>query len=59
MLTTYKEGDGAVVGTNRVQISNPSKAGKQAIPAKYKSYASSKIEIEVSPEKTDYAIELK
>ena len=55
VLTTYKNGDGAVGGTHRVAVSN---AGK-AVPLKYASVSSSKVEIEVSEGKTDYTIELK
>jgi hypothetical protein len=55
VLTTYKNGDGAVGGTHRVAVSN---AGK-AVPLKYASVSSSKVEIEVSEGKTDYRIELK
>jgi hypothetical protein len=54
-LTTYKPGDGAVLGNHRVAVGN---AGK-AIPLKYASLASSKIEIEVTEGKTDYTIDLK
>ena len=58
-LTTYKEGDGAVIGTNRIAISSTSRVGKSAVPVKFRNYSSSKIEVEVAADKTDYLIELK
>jgi hypothetical protein len=61
-LTTYKEGDGAVVGKHRVRITcyepqrSPSlpknseiiSLGKPLIPAKYANYATSGLEVEIS-----------
>lgn len=58
-LTTSKQDDGAEIGTHRVQLSRGSKAGKTAVPGKYFNYATSKVEVEVAPDKTDYAIDLK
>ena len=58
-LTTYKPGDGAVVGSCRVQVVNPGKAGKQAVPGKFKNYSSSKITVDVTTDKSDYTIDLK
>lgn len=55
VLTTFKEGDGAVPGTHRVAVSN---AGR-TVPNKFANVSSSKIEIEVSEGKTDYPIDLK
>ena len=56
-LTTFKENDGAVPGTHRVAISGVYK-GRVAIPRKFDSYNTSKIEIDVTAGKTDYAIDL-
>lgn len=55
VLTTFKEGDGAVPGTHRVAVSN---AGR-SVPNKYTHVSSSKIELEVSDGKTEYPIDLK
>lgn len=54
-LTTFKEGDGAVLGTHRIAVSG---AGR-SVPNKFAHVSSSKIEIEVSEGKTDYPIDLK
>jgi hypothetical protein len=56
-LTTYKPGDGAVLGTHRVAVTGTSK--KDAVPIKYKSVSSSKTEVEIAEGKTDYAIDFK
>lgn len=55
VLTTFKEGDGAVPGLHRVAVSG---AGRQ-IPIKFTNVSSSKIEKEVAEGTTDYPIELK
>jgi hypothetical protein len=54
VLTTYKKDDGAVIGTHRVMVTRTVKT----VPAKYSSLNTSKVEIEVSQDKTDYSIEL-
>ena len=59
VLTTYKKEDGAVLGMNRVQVSAGSKAARVVVPAKFQNYGSSKIQVEVSVDKIDYAIDLK
>ena len=58
VLTTFKEGDGAVVGTHRVAVTGTAAGGRQATPLKYKNTSSSKIQVEVSEGKTDYSIDL-
>jgi len=55
VLSTFKEGDGAVPGTHRVAVSG---AGRQ-VPIKYANVSSSKIEKEVVEGTTDYPIDLK
>ena len=55
-LTTYKEGDGAVVGTHRVYVTEQPKG---AIPVKYTQASSSKVEVEVGEATTDYPIDFK
>jgi hypothetical protein len=55
VMTTYKKDDGAVIGTHRVKVTTSGKT----VPAKYSSLATSKLEVEVSEDKTDYSIELK
>lgn len=66
-LTTYKDGDGAVVGKHRVRItcyeSQRSTAlpknseiislGRALIPAKYANYATSGLEAEISAERNE------
>ena len=56
-LSTYGEGDGAVPGSHRVLVTGLSK-GSKAVPKKYQNYESSKLELEVSPEKSEYTIVL-
>lgn len=55
VLTTFKEGDGAVPGLHRVAVSG---AGRQ-VPIKFANVSSSKIEKEVVDGTTDYPIDLK
>ncbi len=59
VLTTYKAGDGAVIGVNRVGFSSTSQAGKEAVPVRFRNYSSSKLQVEVAADKGDYLIELK
>ena len=54
-LSTYGTGDGAVLGPHRVAVTG---AGK-AVPVKYSNFASSRIEVEVTANQTDYSIDLK
>ena len=54
VLTTYKEGDGAVPGMHRVSVST----AKGVVPLKYAQPASSKVEVEVSEDKSEYPIDL-
>lgn len=55
-LTTFKDGDGAVVGKHRVSISG---LNKKDLPLKYHGPSSSGIEIDVSGDTSDYPIDLK
>jgi hypothetical protein len=57
-LTTYKEGDGAVPGLHRVAVSMTGK-GKEVVAKKFLNTSSSKVKVEVTEGKTDYAVELK
>ncbi len=57
-LSTFGSADGAVAGTHKVAVEPPSGQPK-ALPAKYKSAASSGIVLEVSPGKTEYVVDLK
>ena len=59
VLSTFKEGDGAVPGLHRVAVSGNPKAGKEAVPLKYRNPSSSKTEIEVTEGKAEYAVDLK
>ena len=56
-LSTYEENDGAVPGTHRVAVRGQAK-GVRSLPVKFQSFSSSGIEMEVTPEKTDYVISL-
>ena len=56
VLSTFKEGDGAIAGLHRVAVTGASAAG--AVPLKYKSPSSSKVEVEVVAGKTDYVLNL-
>jgi hypothetical protein len=59
-LSTFKAGDGAVAGTHRVSMNGSTGKGSvNALPAKYKFPSSSKLETEVSADKTDYSFDLK
>lgn len=51
-LTTFRDGDGAVRGPHRVAVTG-------AVPLKYRSFASSGLEIEISSERSDYILELR
>jgi hypothetical protein len=60
VLTTSKEGDGTVAGPHRVSVTGGTGKGSAGkIPSKYSSLTASGLEIEVSPDKTDYPIDLK
>jgi hypothetical protein len=56
-LTTYGPGDGAVIGTHRVAVTGT--ARKVNVPARYRNVSASKVEVEVSEGRADYAIDLK
>jgi hypothetical protein len=56
-LSTYSENDGAVPGLHRVAVTGSAK-GVRSLPAKYRGFASSGIEVEVTKDKTDYPITL-
>lgn len=58
-LTTFREGDGAIPGTHRVAVSGTGDGGKVVVPIQFHNPSSSKVEIEVSAGKTEYAIDLK
>lgn len=57
-LTTFQAADGAVAGKHRVAVDPPADKPK-ALPAKYKSAASSGIVLDVSSDKTEYVVDLK
>lgn len=58
-LTTFKPGDGAMVGTHRVAITGSVGKGRSnAVPWKYRNPSSSKLEAEVSANKTEYTFDL-
>jgi hypothetical protein len=52
------EGDGAAVGLNRVSFSGTGPGSKEVIPRKYLQPLTSKLEADVSPEKTGFDFEL-
>lgn len=56
-LTTYKQGDGAVPGTHRVAVTGTSK--QDGVPVRFRNVSSSRVEVEVSDEKSDYPIDLR
>jgi hypothetical protein len=59
VLTTYKPGDGAVPGAHRVSINGATgKTRASRIPDKYGSYNTSKLEAEVTREKTEFPFDL-
>jgi hypothetical protein len=58
ILATFKEGDGAAVGLNRVSISGTGPGSKEIIPRMYLQPLTSKLEADVSPEKTEFVFEL-
>lgn len=57
-LTTFQSADGAVAGKHRVAVDPPADKPK-SLPAKYKNAASSGIVLEVTPERTEYVVDLK
>jgi hypothetical protein len=61
VLSTLKEGDGVVAGHHRVSIigaNGQSKSKSGGVPKKYSDGASSKLEAEVSPEKTEFTFDI-
>jgi hypothetical protein len=57
VLTTFKEGDGAVRGHHRIAVNGSVKRG-QLLPLKLRDPSSSKVEVEVSEGKTEYLVDL-
>ena len=58
-LTTLQKGDGATPGKHRVSVSGTGPTVKaELIPLKYTEVNTSKIELEVTKDKTDYPIDL-
>ena len=55
-LSTFVKDDGAVPGAHRVAVKNLSKS---ALPLKFQNLASSGVEVVVSADKGEYAIDLK
>jgi hypothetical protein len=60
-LTTFKEGDGAVIGVHRVRVSSGAvgPARTDALPTKHKKSSDSMVTVEVVEGKTEYDIDLK
>jgi hypothetical protein len=59
VLSSYKANDGAVPGTHRVSIEGATgKAKSTRIPPRYSSPNGSKLELEVTADKTDYPFDL-
>ena len=58
-LSTFKEGDGAIPGIHRIAVTSATDGGKVLVPNQFRNASSSKVEVEVSAEKTDYTIDLK
>jgi len=61
VLSTFKEGDGAVPGVHRVKVGNGAivTSPKDALPAKRKNTQDSIVSVEVVEGKTEYDIDLK
>jgi hypothetical protein len=58
-LTTLSKGDGAAVGKHRISVSETGASPKaELVPKKYTEVNTSKIEVEVTKDKTDYPIDL-
>lgn len=55
-LTTFAQHDGAVRGVHRVTVTG---LPRNVLPVKFHSAGSSPVEVEVTADKTDYAVELK
>lgn len=58
VMSTFKEGDGIAPALYRIGITGKPKGGK-AIPPKYRNGSSSKLEADVSGEKTEFNFDLK
>lgn len=58
VMSTYKEGDGIAPATYRVAIIGKPKGGKP-LPVKYRNASSSKLEADVTSEKTDFDFHIK
>jgi hypothetical protein len=60
VLTTYKEGDGVVVGRHKVSVSGTgTKSNREFMPVKYTSPNTSGLEADVSRDKTEFTFDLK
>jgi hypothetical protein len=60
ILTTHKQGDGVVAGHHRVYITDTDLKSKTgAVPKKYSTPTASKLEAEVSSEKTEFPFDIK
>jgi len=72
-LTTYREGDGAVIGVHRVRVTcfdiqrpgyqqaqseQEAGAGRSLIPRKYTNFATSGLKVEVGPTNDPFVLEL-
>ncbi len=58
-MTTLKKGDGAALGKHRVSVSGTGPTAKtELVPKKYAEATTSKVEVEVTKDKTDYPIDL-
>jgi hypothetical protein len=55
VLTTFRNGDGAVSGVHRVAVTAP---GRGRLPSKYRSPSSSGVSVDVREQETDYVIAL-
>lgn len=57
-LTTDKKGDGVVAGNHKVYIANINPKSKVGLPKKYMTPTTSKLNADVSPERTEFTFEL-
>jgi hypothetical protein len=60
MLSTFKDGDGAAIGRHQVSFSGTGAGAKakEVVPKKYLQPITSKLEVDVSPEKAEFNFDL-
>ena len=59
LLSTFKDGDGAVPGVHRVAVSGTGKSGREVVPTRLCNTTSSRFEVEVKQDQAEYDVNLR